>query len=125
MVSLLGVTPLRVTDFPSRSGYQMEAAPQLVVGFCVYLPPCCDGVWLTLMQALCILPNCYEIMCASSLRLESIVSLILATTSGSYSLSAPSSEKPSEPCGERCDTNIQFGAEHREFFFKSEFKALR
>lgn len=116
MVSLPGVTPLRVTDFSSRSDYQAEVTPQLVVGFCIYLPPCCDFIWLNLGQALCILPNCYEIMCASSLRLESIVSLILATTSGSYSLSAPPSGKPPDFLGERCDTNIQFGAEHRKFF---------
>lgn len=100
MVSLSGVTSFKETDSPFHSCYQRTVLLSLWWdSVSTFSPLGCDFVWLNLTQVLCIPHNCYEIMCLSALCLENIVSLILATTSGSYNLCAPPSENIPEPLG--------------------------
>lgn len=97
IVHLPGATPLKKTNSPSPSSYQLPMATELWLLLHVHLPsPCWDCFWIELMQVLWMLSqplsvqtyNCAVVSVNAALLLWLSLSSLSSpyTTSGSYSL---------------------------------------
>lgn len=123
IVHLPGATPLKKTNSPSPSSYQLPMAPELWLLLHVHLPsPCWDCFWIELMQVLWMLSQPLSVQTynyavvsvnAALLLLLSLSSLSSPyTTSGSYSLVFSLFCNDLWALGEGHDMDAPFRAEH-------------